>query len=367
MAGAVGQAIQNTSVYETPWKSYAPYTGEGLGAPGTTARYSWAPNGQGGVNYFLGNAPISNNQYGSATGEDYGKIEGWVGDWTNANTPAADIVGAAGGGTALNYGRFGSAAGVQAQKNSILDSINNKLGQNVRDYRYGVEDFGTASRRTQRAIDNKGTQNELARMQGRGSILTRVGDQVKSSGVMLGQRNAGNSSAAQALANAYGTLGNRDVQKVEQGYNVNNQAVNAEQQDFNEQRVTQAKRLEESKSTIINNIVEEARLSLEALDAEIAGASLPDRIAIEQEKQNIRNNATSQLQQLDAQLGEARNMQGTNINQRRSAANALNMAGNAADQPFEITPEANMQLQAQAPSAPAGGNLPIFTLPRKRV
>jgi hypothetical protein len=44
-------------------------------AAGDPGSYAYMPNGQGGLNYFSGNAPISNTQYGQATGQDYGALE----------------------------------------------------------------------------------------------------------------------------------------------------------------------------------------------------------------------------------------------------------------------------------------------------
>ena len=44
----------------------------GMTAPET---YSYSPNGTGGVNYFKGTTPITNTEFGTATGNDYKQIE----------------------------------------------------------------------------------------------------------------------------------------------------------------------------------------------------------------------------------------------------------------------------------------------------
>ena len=250
------------------------------------------------------------------------------------------------------------------QKSSLLDSINQRLAQEGQTYGRGVEDFLTGAQRTLTGINQKAAQNELARSQGRSDILGKVSRGIKSGNVMLGQKNASNSSAAAAIANAYGDIGNRDNMKVEQGYQLNNEAINTDLGNFTQDTQRTARRLEEDKNNIINTIVNDATSQLQALDAQIAGASLPDRIAIEQEKNRIRSEASGKLSAYDAQLNQARGLQGMTLDQRRAEAQRLASLGMAAENPFQFQPEANMQAQA-GPVADYG--LPIYTLPRKRI
>lgn len=267
------------------------------------------------------------------------------------------------------YDRWGGQAAYNSlvnqyagQKNSLLDSINQRVGQEAQQYGYSVEDLFNSSKAAQDAINKKAAQNELARNQGRSDILGKVSRGVKSAGVMLGQKNASNSSAAQAIANAYGDIGNRDNMKVEQGYAVNNEGIATDQQNFELSRNTNARRLEDSKTNIVNNIVNDATSQLQALDAQIAGASLPGRIAIEQEKNRIRSEASAKLSAFDGQLNQARSLSGYNADQRRAEAQRLAGLGMAAENPFQYQQEANMQ--AQTPQTDYGQ--PIFTTPRKR-
>lgn len=250
------------------------------------------------------------------------------------------------------------------QKSSLLDSINQRVNQEGQTYGRGVEDFLTGAQRTLTGINNKAAQNELARSQGRSDILGKVSRGIKSGNVMLGQKNASNSSAAAAIANAYGDIGNRDNMKVEQGYQVNNENINTDLNNFTQDTQRTALRIEEDKNNIINSIVNEATTKLEALNAEAQGASLPDRIAIEQEKNRIRSEASGRLSAYDAQLNQARGLQGMTLEQRRAEAQRLASLGMAAENPFQFQPEANMQAQA-GPVADYG--LPIYTLPKRRI
>lgn len=251
-----------------------------------------------------------------------------------------------------------------SNRDNVMGGISSMIGGKTTEMNRSAEDFYRDAQRGQQALDAKGMQNELARIQGRGGILARVGDQTKSAGVMLGQKNAGNSSAAQALANAYGELGNRDVQKVEQGYQVNNQGIELEQQNFNQDMSRGAQRLEEDKLNNINAIVEQASRDLQALNDAAANASLPERIALENEKARIRSEATSRLGQFDSQVAAARGIKGSDAATRRTQANQTNQAGSGASM-FNLTPERDMQMQYQGETQ-AGGNLPIYQMPRKR-
>ena len=269
------------------------------------------------------------------------------------------------------YARYGGYAAYQnmvnqyaGQKQSLLDSINQRVNQEGQTYGRGVEDFLTGAQRTLTGINQKAAQNELARSQGRSDILGKVSRGIKSGNVMLGQKNASNSSAAAAIANAYGDIGNRDNMKVEQGYQLNNENINTDLNNFTQDTQRTARRIEEDKNNIINTIVNDATSQLQALDAQIAGASLPDRIAIEQEKNRIRSEASGKLSAYDAQLNQARGLQGMTLDQRRAEAQRLASLGMAAENPFQFQPEANMQAQA-GPVADYG--LPIYTLPRKRI
>jgi len=268
------------------------------------------------------------------------------------------------------FARWGGQANYNAllsqynnQRNSIFDSINRLRDAKAQDYGRGVEDYEFSARQQQQGINNKAAQNELAKMQGRSSILDKVSQGIKSGGVMLGNKNAGSSSAGKAIADAYSKVGNRDMAKVEQGYQLNNENIGIEQQNFNELNQKQTRRFEEDKLGVVNSIVGEAENALRALDNEIAGASLPNRIAIEQEKNRIRAEAQAKLGEYDRFINSARGQQGWNQDQRISEANRLQQMGTAAAPLFGES----LDVMTPQQTAPAGGNLPIYTIPRRRV
>ncbi len=305
-----------------------------------------APNSELQANYQAANAPAGGNTGGNTGGSTGGYVD-----------PYAKY----GGYTAYNN----MVNSFNQQKTGILDSVNQRTNQDAQQYGYGVEDLFTSSKQAQDAINQKAAQNELAKIQGRGDILSKVSRGTRSAGVMLGQKNASNSSAAAAIANAYGDIGNRDLQKVEQGYQVNNEGIKSSQENFIQDRNTKVKRTQESKANIVNNIVIEAADKLQALDAQIAGASLPNRIALEQEKSRIRSEAQSKLSAYDSKLNEASGLSGYSDEQRLTRAQELAQLGTRADQPFQTSGEVNMQAQSQYD--PSAGGLPLYSLPKRRI
>jgi len=268
------------------------------------------------------------------------------------------------------YDRWGGLAGYQQavsdwtnSKSSLLDSINNRINDEGSAYGRGVEQYYVDASRNQKAINDKAAQNELAKTQDRSDILGKVSRGIKSAGVMLGQKNASNSSAAQAIANAYGDIGNRDNMKVEQGYQINNEGINTQQQNFTEDNQRNIRYKEEDKQTAINKIANDAATELQKLNAQAQGASLPQRIAIEQEKNRIKSEASSKLSAYDAQLNQAKSLAGYDADQRRAEAQRLASLGTNAGNPFNIAPETDMQAQGQQTDF----GLPIYTSPKKRI
>ena len=193
-----------------------------------------------------------------------------------------------------------------------------------------------------------------------------VGRGIRSSGVQLANRNAGNSSAAGALANAYGQLGRGELSKVGSQYEQGVQSGNQAQDVFQTQQASGVRNLVGSKEDEVNRIVNSARQSFAELDAQIANASLPDRIAIEQEKEAIRGQVLGQLQQYDQLLSsETAKIAPTSLEQRRTKAAELARAGtDLGANAFNYSTETPLEFQNTGPFA---SELPIFTAPRRKL
>lgn len=254
-------------------------------------------------------------------------------------------------------------SGFDTQKQNIYgtaaDAANNvgsQIGQNIMDTIHNLT-LG------QQGIDRRNVQNESSKIQGGRSILDMIGRGIKSGGVMLANKNAGNSSAASALANAYGQLGQRQMSSVGNQYAQNAGDIGVAQAEQDYQTAQAPGRFHEQLMGNVNSIVANARNQFAQLDAAMANASLPDRIAIEQEKENVRQQVLGQLQQYDAQISQGvGGIHAASQEQNRATANTQLQAGQADPNLFQYTTQAPLQAQG---SAPAGGNLPLFSVPRR--
>jgi hypothetical protein len=96
------------------------------------------------------------------------------------------------------------------------------------------------------------------------------------------------------------------------------------------------------KTNLINGLVDQARQSFVALNDAAAGASIGDRIAIETEKENIRQNLLAQLQDAENYFNTGvQGIQGLGQEAAAGEASKLRAAG-------QVSPDAFM---AQAPTA----------------
>ena len=246
-------------------------------------------------------------------------------------------------------------------KNVLWDSLNRAGDNKATEYRSSINDWLNQDKAAQDAINAKGVNAEMARNQGVSGIRSMVGNGIKSAGVMLANKNAGSSSAAGALANAYGQLGQRQMQSVGNQYGVAQNQIGLEQQNLEGARNIQKGKFNDYKTQTVNAIVDDAQRQMAALNADAANASLPDQIAIQQEVERIRAEAMGKLQQFDSLLQTQ--AQATNREQRMTEAQRLASMGKGGENPFQFTTDnVDQQFQYQAP---AGGGLPIYTYNNK--
>jgi hypothetical protein len=341
--------------------------------------YQWTGNSTGGINYTYNGTPITNTQYQSGTGIDTGKLEaGQLSAWQNvhpdpghtlpaetgpaAQPSAADLAAKA----TADY-KAGILNSDMLQKGTALDNANtgiSRYGAAGGDLDTGIQDLTDAWGSGQKAIDTKSTNNELSRMQGHQGILDMVGNGIQSGGVMLANKNAGDSSGSEALARAYGILGRQQESKVGNQYEQGANSIAAEQGQFDTQRAGQLRDFNTKKTDTINNIIDTAKNTLGVLNASLAGANIADRIDIQNEIQTVKDNAAKMLQTYDAKLQsgyDGVHAQGGDVN--RQKANELNIAGTAAPNTFDYTTQAPTVQQGTGPSA---SPLPLFTLPKNK-
>lgn len=246
-------------------------------------------------------------------------------------------------------------------RDALYSSLNMAGDNKAREYQSSIDHWLNQDKASQEAINAKAVNAEMARNQGVQGIRSMVGNGIKSAGVMLANKNAGSSSAAGALANAYGQLGQRQMQQVGNQYGIAENQIGLEQGVLQDSRTLQKKDYENYKLNTVNDIITEARKNMLALNADAANASLPDQIAIEQEVERIRSEAMGKLQAFDAQLNNTAQATGREANLTK--ANELAQKGMGGDNPFQFTTQ-NYDPQFQY-QGPAGGALPIYTYNNK--
>jgi hypothetical protein len=216
----------------------------------------------------------------------------------------------------------------------------------------------------QHGIDEKGVQNELAKKQGYNSISDMVGRGLRSGGTMLANKNALSSSAAQAIAMAYGDIGHREMNKVGNQYELQNREIGLDQDTLNRSKATGLRKFGESEQSSVLGIVNDARNKFASLDAAMVDADMPTRIAIEQEKAKVQQQVQGILGRYDTELNQgAGAINPTSSDARRATAYDLANKGVSAANPFDFSSEVPTQFQG---TGPFSSEIPLFSTRGKR-
>lgn len=269
------------------------------------------------------------------------------------------------------YAKWGGQAaynnlksGFDTQKSNIYSSANELAAQKGTEYKNNILDTVHQLQLGQKGINAQAVQNEQAKRQGTQDVYGMVGRGIKSGGVMLANKNAGDSSAAGALAGAYGDMGRRQMSTIGNQYEAGNRDIASKQEEQAYQQQSSVNKFNDTKASTVNSIVGSARDQLARLDADMANASMPERINIEQEKEAIRAQALNQLQQYDRYLNEGlAAIKVSTPDERRAQAIQNAQAGVAPENAFQYSDQTPTQWQGTGPFA---SDLPIFTMPRGR-
>ena len=264
---------------------------------------------------------------------------------------------AAWGGTAAYNAKVN---GLNAQEDTTMSTANQAVNNFGSEYGNRILNWLSGQTSGQKTIDNQAQKNQLAKMQGVNGILSMVGQGIQSGGVTLANRNAGDSSGAEAIARAYGQLGNQQMANVGNQYQLGQTDVQNSQDEFNSQQQLGLKNLDFEKQKGINNIVTSANQQLAAIQADRAAASLPQRLQLDQAEQQIRSQAVQALQQYDQQLsGGVGAIKPMGQDQVRAGAATMASAGyDLGNNAFNYTTEAPAQFQNTGPSPSA---LPVYS------
>lgn len=244
------------------------------------------------------------------------------------------------------------------QKDSIFGSSLDAAKSTGVNLRNSILDFIDALTSGQQAVDNRGIDNELAKQRGTADVYGGVSRGLKSAGTLLANRNAGNSSAGEGFARAYGQIGQRQLSDIGNQYETENQDIGLAQEDLLRQRAAGLRRIEGSKEQAVTSIVSDAADKLAALDAAMANADLPDRIALDAEKNKIKSQVLAELGKYDNRLGDVNNIKAMGMNDRVAEATRRRQLGQAPANAFSYSTETPMEFKGTGPFA---SSLPIFS------
>lgn len=329
-----------------------------LGQNDNTGIATFSTDGATSVNPQAMSAP--NYQTTATTSNQYngGNIVG--GNTLGFYDPAPNVTQdpyAAWGGTDA-YNRL--VSGFDTQKQNIFGTAGDAANVGAQQLRNNILDFLDSYRLGQQNVNESNINNELAKRQGTSSILDMIGRGIRSGGTILANKNASDSSAAGEIARAYGQIGQGQLRNVGNQYEQGKTQISQDQAQLGVQANKFARDYELSKQTNVNNIVTQARDALAALDAQMAQANLPDRIAIEQEKNRIKTDALTKLSQYDQELATGRAgvtaMDPTEA--RRQAAERQTAGYDLGANAFNFDTTVPAQFQNTGPYA---SDLPVFS------
>lgn len=277
-----------------------------------------------------------------------------------------------GGGGGQSAAQIAAAQAAQAghdlfnsQLGVVDTSAGNAASTSAGDLKTSINQYIDSLKANQTGRNNQQVQNYLAKQQGAQGVQDMVGQGIRSAGVTLNNQNAGDSSAAGAIANAYGQLGRGQLSSV------GNQFAQAQDQLAQGTAADQTalasklRDLPQQQTDIVNSIVNDAQKQLGAIDQQMAYMSLPDRVDMEAQKQQITNDTLAKLQGFDQILSNGGNaaLQGEDQNTAAQRAGQLFSAGTAPASAFQFSdlPGAQLQGTGALPS-----QLPIYTTPAKK-
>ena len=248
--------------------------------------------------------------------------------------------------------------GYDTSKATTYGGITDATTAGANSYRSGILDYTDNLGIEQNKLNTSKTQNELSKLQGTHGILDMVGNGIRSGGVQLANSNSGSSSAAEALARAYNTIGGREMNTVNNQYEMGNLKYNNDQSEFDIRNAGAVRHINENKTSITNGIVNSATVALNDLNAKAANGLLPDNIDVNAERERIRGEAMGKLTGLDQLLADgqakAKPIDGAAA---KGQAYQQNNAGVTADNPFNFTTTVPGQFQGTGPFA---SELPVF-------
>lgn len=290
---------------------------------------------------------------------------------TNYNLTAGTGATGATGAAADPYAKWGGRAGYDnvlndyySQRDNAITSANDAAKTSGIGLRDQIADFIDSLTTGQQSVDNRGINNELARQRGTSDIYGSVGRNIRSAGVTLANRNAVDSSAAEAFARAYGDQGRRALSDVNNQYETENTNIGLAQEDLDRQRASGMRRFENGQDQIVLNVVSDAMDKLSAINTAMANADLSERIALDDRRNSIRNSVLGILSNYAGGLSKVDNIKAMGRDARIAEATKRGAAGMVPASEFDYSTIGPGEF---AGTGPFSSELPIFTYNKSRL
>lgn len=240
-------------------------------------------------------------------------------------------------------------------RQSIFDSLNARGAAEAGNRQLSAQTALDAFRQSQQGIDQQRINATMGKQQASQGILDMINQGMRNTNVRLSNKNASNSSAQNAAARAYAAMGAKQQTAANNQYELQNRNIDVSQGNLATSINQERAKRELEKTNLVNGLVDQARQSFITLNDAAAGASIGDRIAIETEKENIRQKLLAQLQDAENYFNTGtQGIQAMGGEAVAGEASKLRAAG-------QVSPDAFM---AQAPdvSQSTQGGSPIFNV-----
>lgn len=352
-------------------QQYNRLTNEAVGSSGNGANNGSFWQGQDGNVYVAGNQGTNSAGAWDPNSQSYWQNQGY--NLINNPNPTPQVNGATNGsgGNVLSGGGGGGGTvdPLAQQKTSFLNQLPAAL-QNItqsgqeaftgahNQLQSSAQDLFNTISTGQKGIDTSRENNELNRLNGIHDILGYVRNGINSSNSRLANANALDSSAAGAFARAYGQAGNDKARSVGNQAFLQGRNIDTSQDALNLQKTTGLSKFQSARDDAVNTISSNVRSALATLDQQAQGLSLPGRIAVDQQKQQIIDAGMGQLQSVDSWLqGQVGGINPESSDAVQSTARQLQSAGTAGTNLFDV---GNLNPGVQV-AGPAIDQLPLFT------
>ena len=241
------------------------------------------------------------------------------------------------------------------------DSTINKWGLN---YDTGWKSLYNQIMKGQESVDSQRVKNELGVKQGEQGVLGMVSRGTKSAGVMLGNRNAGSSSAVDRIARAYSQIGKGEMSKIGNQYALAEEDVNVIQKDLDRQETTGIESLNNSKELMLTDIVTETTNEVNRLTTLLKNADLPTQITIQAEIDAAKSKGLAKAKSVeDVWRNKVSSVNPASREASLTKAEQLMNSGtDMGKDMFNFTSEVPVGFNGPLPG---GSNLPIYTIPRR--